>query len=272
MSAVTSITVAEIMHDAAERLRAAGIDEARLEAEVLWAHATASRRASVLARLAEPCEPGDRSVFEVLVQRRLAHEPLAYITERREFYGVELICRPGALIPRPETELLVEVALTAAARLAAPRIADVGTGSGAIAVAIARHAPHATITAIDASAEALAVARENVARARATVDLQTGDLLADAGEFDIIVANLPYVAEHQWAMLAPEIRDHEPRAALVAGPRGTEIIEQLVAQAQRHLAGNGVVAVEMGAGQGRRVTACARSIFHAARLLVQQEL
>ncbi len=146
------------------------------------------------------------------------------------------------------------------------RVADVGTGSGAIAVAIALNAANARATAIDASADALAIARRNVARygLERNVTLVEGDLLAGAGTFDVIVANLPYVAEDEWPSLAPEIREHEPRAALVAGVAGTELIERLLEIAPAHLAPGGLLAAEIGCTQSARLLDVARRRFPGA--------
>ena len=215
--------IAGLIHDAAARLDAARIGDARLEAEVLLAHVLGIDRAHLLARMDDAVDDDADARFHVLLTRRLGHEPLAYIVGQREFYGIDIACGPGALIPRPETEMLVEIALDEARRRGSGlRIVDVGTGSGAIAVAISANAAGARVTAIDASDAALALARRNVARAAVAkrVDLRVGDLLDGEGVFDVIVANLPYVSAADWEALAPEIREHEPRAALVGGARG----------------------------------------------------
>lgn len=256
--------IAELLHASANRLTAASIDDARLETDVLLAYVLGIDRAHVLARLDDQLDDDTTARFDALLARRVAHEPLAYITGNREFYGIDIACRPGALIPRPETEMLVEIALGEIRRRGdALRIADVGTGSGAIAVVIAANAPRARVTAIDASDAALTVARDNAARAGVAdrIDLRTGDLLEDAGVFDVVVANLPYVSAAEWQELQPEIRDHEPREALVGGPVGTEVIERLLRQAPAHLDAAGVLAAEIGAGQGARLLEVACACF-----------
>jgi release factor glutamine methyltransferase len=269
------MTVAEMVHSAAGRLRAAGIEDERLEAEVLLAHAMGTDRTHLLAGLHDDAPAAARGAFDAILARRLRHEPLAYIIGRREFYGIDIACAPGALIPRPETEMLVEIALgEIAARGAGLRLADVGTGSGAIAVAICVRSPGARVVAIEASAPALAIARENARRAglEGRIELRRGDLLEGAGVFDVIVANLPYVSEGDWAALAPEIREHEPREALVGGPEGTEVIERLLATAPAHLARGGVLAAEIGDTQGASLLAAAQRCFPEAQVCVKKDL
>jgi release factor glutamine methyltransferase len=269
------MTVAEIVHGAAGRLRDAGIEDERLESEVLLAHAMGIDRTHLLAGLHTDAPTVARAAFEVMLARRLRHEPLAYIVGRREFYGIDIDCAPGALIPRPETEMLVEIALAEiAARGAGLRLADAGTGSGAIAVAICARSPVARVVAVEASEQALAIAKENVRRAGLAdrIELRRGDLLEGAGVFDVIVANLPYVSEGDWARLAPEIREHEPREALVGGPDGTEVIERLLATAPAHLAQGGVLAAEIGDTQGVRLLSAAQRRFPGAEVCVKKDL
>lgn len=267
-------TIAEALAHAVAEFQRAGIEDSRLEAEVLLSHISGITRTRLLANLREQIEAPVVAVYETIVARRLHREPLAYITGHREFYGIDLECRPGALIPRPESELLVEVGLKTCHSRDHVRIVDVGTGSGAIAIAIATHAPHADIVAIDDSAEALAIAHGNAARAGVPdrVSLRRQNLLAGAGQFDIVLANLPYVAEESWLRLAPEVRDWEPREALVGGPRGTEIIERVLAEAPGHLAAGGLLALEIGADQGAHLSAAARVCFPEAEILVRTDL
>lgn len=267
--------IAELIHEAASRLEAAAIDDARLEAEVLLAHLLGCDRAHLLARFGDAVAADAVTRFEALLARRLAHEPLAYIVGHREFYGIEIACQPGALIPRPETEMLVALTLDEVHRRGdALRVVDVGTGTGAIAVAIAANAPGVRVTAIDSSADALAVARRNVERAglAGRIELCAGDLLEGRGAFDVIVANLPYVSAAEWQSLAPEIRQHEPRGALVSGDGGTEAIERLLRQAPSHLAPGGLFAAEIGAPQGVRLLAVAHGCFPDAEVCVMKDL
>lgn len=276
-SAVSSqrVDVAGVLRDAALRLYGSGVDEAQLEAEVMLGDAMRIDRTRLLARMRDDVPADARARFAAMLSRRMRREPLAYIFGRREFYGIEIECAPGALIPRPETELLVELALEEIARRGgAARVADVGTGSGAIAVAMALSASQARVTAIDASVDALAVARRNVARydVGQRVTLIEGDLLAGGGMFDVIVANLPYVADDEWLELAPEVREYEPRAALVAGPAGTEIIERLLEIAPQHLAPGGMLAAEMGCTHGARLLGAARHGMPDAECSVMRDL
>ena len=260
-------SIAESLHAAEQRLAAAGVDDAHLEAELLLAHALGVSRTSLLSRLSELLTRQEADAFDALVARRLKREPLAYIVGEREFYGLRIACDATALIPRPETELLVELALREARTRTHARIADIGTGTGCIAVAIAVHAADAAVTAIERSRSALALARRNVdAHLRAgRVDLREGNLLEGAGEFDVIVANLPYVSRAAYAALQPEVL-REPRDALVGGESGTDVIEALIAQAPAHLAPGGVLAVEMDPAQRDELTQVARAAFRGARI------
>ena len=268
-------TVAEAIAGAERELHTAGIDDARLEAELLLAHAGGGRREQVTAALHEPVEPGAERMFAALMVRRLRREPLAYITGHREFYGMDFVCRPGALIPRPETEMLVDLALDEVrGRGPAIDIVDVGTGTGAIACAIAANAPDVRVLAVDSSVDALAIARENVGRLAlgARVGLQTADLLEGLGSFDVIVANLPYVSEREWADAQPEVRDFEPKEALVPGPDGTEANLRLLELAGGHLHDGALLALEIGATQGSVICEAARRLFPAAQVSVMKDL
>lgn len=275
-----TITIGELLHEAAGELRRAGIDDAALEADVLMRHALAidDDRARLLARLREPVDAVAARRFAGLLRRRLAREPAAYIVGAREFFGLKLECSPEALIPRPETEQLVELGLewlSRAGRPPRPLVADVGTGSGALAVAIAVHAPSARVVAIDTSPGALRLARRNAARhgVDARVRVVRGDLLGPLrAPADLIVANLPYVSEHEWQGLPPEIRAHEPRAALVGGAEGTEMIARLLAQAPACLAPHALLLCECGDRQGDALLAAAASAFPAARVDVRKDL
>jgi release factor glutamine methyltransferase len=266
-------TVGQALHDAASRLAPIS-DDARLEAEVLLGHALGIDRSTLLARMPDDVDGAVAGAFLALLARRVGREPLAYIVGQREFYGKEIACGPGALIPRPETELLVEVALAELRRRRGDvQVADVGAGSGAVAVAVAAHAANARVTAIERSAAAIELARRNIERhgLAGRVTLVQGDLLEGARTFDLIVANLPYVSEVEWGELAPEIRDHEPRDAVVGGPIGSEVIERLLVQAPAHVARDGLVAVEIGATQARRVVDCARTAFPEGRASVMKD-
>jgi release factor glutamine methyltransferase len=242
---------------------------------VLLAHTLGIDRAHLLADLWNALSPEQTAAFDVLLARRQAREPLAYIIGHREFYGIEIVCSPAALIPRPESEMLVDLALDEAGRRRGEiRIVDVGTGSGAIAIAIAMNAPSARVLATDVSDATLALARPNIERhgVESRVELGKADLLDGLGVFDVIVANLPYVSERDWRSLAPELRDHEPKTALVGGETGTEIIEAMLRQAPPHLAPGGVLAAEIGDTQGAAVLRTAREAFPEAAACVMKDL
>jgi release factor glutamine methyltransferase len=256
-------------------LRTISGDDASLEAQVLLAHALGLDRSHLLANLNENVARDSAAAFEQLVHRRVAREPLAYIVGMREFYGIAIACSPAALIPRPETELLVGLALDEIERRGRnARACDVGTGSGAIAIAIAMHERRTRVVATDASDSALRLARQNASRHGVAdrIDFVRTDLCAGLGRFDVIVANLPYVSAEEWRTLEPELRDHEPRRALVGGPGGAEIVERLLREAPAHLSGSGVVAVEIGATQGDRIMTVAREAFPQARIELMRDL
>jgi release factor glutamine methyltransferase len=250
-----------LVQRAAERLLARhcseDLDEARLEAELLFGRAAGLDREHVIAAGAAPPDPAAREAFDALLDRRLAHEPLAYILGQREFYGLDFEVGPGCLVPRPETETLVEAALAAirehpnTRRLV--RVADIATGSGAVAIAVARHALTARIFATDLSSEALQWAGRNRRRLGVMdrVVLLTGDLLEPLSEpLDVVLANLPYIPTEEYEALPEEIRAHEPRISVDGGEDGLEIYRRFAAQLPTHLA-EGAVAVlmEIGAGQ-----------------------
>jgi release factor glutamine methyltransferase len=209
-------------HDA---LRAAGVEDPRLDAEVLLAEATGWDRAALAADPEAEVPPAAARRFGEMVRRRLRREPVAYILGRRGFRRLELAVDPRVLVPRPETELLVELAL----ELRPGRVLDVGTGSGAIALAIADELPGCEVTATDTSAAALEVASGNAERLglAGRVRLLPGTI-PEGGEFDLILANLPYVAERDWASLQPEVTEWEPREALLAGPDGLDAFRALI--------------------------------------------
>jgi release factor glutamine methyltransferase len=241
---------------------------------VLLAYALGIDRAHLLADLRSSLPPEQTATFDALLRRRTAREPLAYIVGQREFYGIEIACSPAALIPRPESEMLVDLALEEARRRGEARIVDVGAGTGAIAVAIALNAPNARVLATDVSDAALALARRNVERhgVESRVELRKADLFDVLGAFDVIVANLPYVSEGDWRALAPELRDHEPKTALAGGETGAEIIEAMLRQAPPHLAPGGVLAAEIGAAQGAAVLRAAHEAFPEAAACVIKDL
>ncbi len=267
--------IGDALSQAVTQLRNQGVESPRLDADLLLAHVLGVNRAAILARLEQALKPKELTLFRDLVTRRAQREPLAYIIGHREFFGLDFVVDHRVLIPRPETELLVELALQMARGLASsPQIADAGTGSGAIAVTLAVHLPQATIYALDDSAGALAVVHENVCRhgvAEQVRCLQSDLLSSLPGPVDLITANLPYVTSEEWSDLAPEIRDYEPRAALDGGPDGLVLIRRLLATAGPWLRSGGAILVEIGANQGEEATALARENFRQARVQLYQD-
>jgi release factor glutamine methyltransferase len=231
-----------------EVLRRSGID-AR-EARLLLAAASGFSEASVLAFPERDLPEETEGRFRELVRRRARGEPVAYILGRKEFYGLELAVNPAVMVPRPETELLVDLAL----QRDFSSLVDLGTGSGAIALAIKRHRPAARVVAVEASAAALAVAQRNAARYGLQVEFRHGRWFEPlAGErFDLIVANPPYVAEDDPHLPGLEF---EPRAALTSGADGLDAMREIAREAPRHLAAGGWLLVEHGAGQEQAVQA-----------------
>ena len=201
----------------------------------------------------EELPDGEAGRYAELIERRYKGEPVQYITSETEFYGLPFLVTPDVLIPRPETEHLVEKVIELAASFSAPRIIDVGTGSGAIAVALACHLLHAAITATDVSVSAPVIARENAARNRVSDRIRffEADLLATfaSEQFDIVVSNPPYVAEADRASLAAEVRDYEPDLALFAGEDGLEFYRRLIPSAFDAVTSGGFIALEIGYGQ-----------------------
>jgi release factor glutamine methyltransferase len=233
-----------------------GLDSPRLDAELLLAHALGTDRLHLYLDIERPLSPSERDRARELVGRRRGFEPVAYILGEREFYGRPFAVGPEVLVPRPETELLVALAL--ASKPAGPLL-DLCTGSGAIAVTLARELPDVDVDATDISSRAIEVASANAERHDVTARLRffQGDLFAplDPARYGCVTVNAPYIAEHEWDDLAPDIRKHEPREALIAGPSGLEVIERVCAQAPDWLVSGGALFLEVGAGQAPAVAA-----------------
>lgn len=248
-----SLTLHQAVRMAQQQL--AGVETPRLDAELLLGHLLGKDRAWLRAWPERMLTADEQAAFESLVARRAAGEPVAYLTGRRGFWSLELKVTPATLIPRPDTETLVEWALALIPPDAAWPIADLGTGSGAIALALGRERPHCRLTATDASLEALAVARENAARNRVgNVEFRPGAWFAPlAGErYRLIVSNPPYVAENDPHLA--ELR-FEPLSALAAGPDGLDDLRLLIAGAPHHLDPGGCLLLEHGWDQGGTVRA-----------------
>jgi release factor glutamine methyltransferase len=251
MTPASNGRIASILDDAVSRLERAAVPGPRREAEILLAHVLGTDRGVVVARRPDPLGDEAAARFEGLVLRRERREPLQYLTGEQEFMGLSFRVDPRVLVPRPETEGVVEAALA----LPPPhggRVADLGTGSGCIAVAVAIARPDLGIVATDASSDALDVARENASR-NGTLD-RIEFILADfatpppglEGTFDAVLSNPPYVSEGEWQGLSPEVRDHEPRIALVPGETGLEGYEGVAATAARLLKPRGAIVLELG--------------------------
>jgi release factor glutamine methyltransferase len=230
-------------------------DSARLDAEVLYCHATGLGRAGLLAHPEHRATPEQAQRLHELLSRRLAGEPVAYLTGRREFWSLSLRVAPPVLIPRPETELLVARALDRVPPAASWNIADIGTGSGAVALAVARERPACRIVASDISGAALKLARENARElGTSNVEFRHGDCcepLTD-GPFDLVLSNPPYVADHDPHLERGDLR-FEPRSALAAGADGLDVIRRLVRDAVARLRPGGWLLLEHGADQGALV-------------------
>jgi release factor glutamine methyltransferase len=253
-------SIPALLAGATGRLTHAGCDTPRLDAELLLAHALGVKRERLLVDGALVVGGAAGETFEALLARREAREPVAYILGRKEFRRISLLVDPRVLIPRPETELLVEVGLGLPAR---SRVVDVGTGSGAVALALVDERPDLDVWATDVSADALAVAKDNARRLDLSVRLIRADLLEGIdGRFDAVLANLPYVADSE--KLPPEIALYEPRPALLAGRDGLDLVRRLVGM----LEGVPTVALEVGFDQAEAVAAMlSRAGYHLVERL-----
>jgi release factor glutamine methyltransferase len=255
------MTVREAIRAAAARLAAQpdlGDSSAR-DAELLLLHTLDLARASLFAHPERELTPLEQAVYNAMINRRLTLEPIQYITGEQEFYGLALHVTPAVLIPRPETEHLVEAVLDRLADDQPRRILDVGTGSGAIAIALAVHRPAALLTAVDLSPAALTIAQENARRHHVAdrIRFVHSDLLrALPGEkFDAIVSNPPYIPEADRGTLHPQVREHEPQQALFADGDGFAIYTRLIPAAHAALNPAGLLALEIGYGQHDRIAA-----------------
>jgi release factor glutamine methyltransferase len=255
-------TVLRIMRWSGEYLEAKGVERGRLDAEHLLSHALGVPRLQLYLQFDRPLEPEELDDFRPLLRRRAEREPLQYILGRAAFRELDLRVDPRVLVPRPETEVLVEEVLSwAKARPEGALTAlDLGTGSGAIALSLLEEGPFARVVATDASEEALAVAADNARETghEARIDLRCGSLfgpLARGERFDVVVSNPPYVAESEATTLEPEVGVWEPAGALFGGPDGLSVLRAIVADAGPFLHDGGLLALEVGAGQADRVMA-----------------
>ena len=248
---MTLPTVGGLLPRAADYLGTRGVRSPRLDAEHLLAHALGLTRLDLYLALDRPLEPLEVDAFRDLVRRRGRREPLAYVLGSWGFRGLDLRTDARALVPRPETEVLVERALALVADRAAPAVVDVGTGTGAIALSVAKERPDAQVTAIDVSADALALTAENAGRngLRERLELLAGNLLEPVAgrRFDLVVANLPYVGHGE--PVDPEVAEYEPAEAVYAGADGRALLDRLAEQLPPCLRPGAGVALEVGLGQ-----------------------
>jgi release factor glutamine methyltransferase len=254
-----SWTIGSLVKWATDDFQARGIESPRLDAELIVAHALSIPRMQVIIDAQRPLADAELAKLRALVKRRRAREPMAYLLGQREFYGRAFKVDKRVLVPRPDTETLVDVALerTRACSMSM-RLLDLCTGSGCVAITLARERPTSRVTATDVSADALEVARGNAQRLGAyNVAFALGDLYAPVtgARFDVITANAPYIATAELATLMPDVRDFEPRLALDGGADGLDLVRRIVDGAPSVLVPGGVLALEVGAGEAPLVAA-----------------
>ncbi len=273
----TPTILRDIWLSGAADLESAEIDDARFEAEVLLRHATGLSRAQLYASLTDEVDPAAQERFRAAVAERTSRKPLAYITGTREFYRLEFRVTPDVLIPRPESELLVDAALDhmRQARIRTAQVADVGAGSGAVGIALARHRRGVNLICSDVSRDALLVARDNAQRLlrRTRASFIQGDLLTPLpGPFHCVVANLPYIPEGRLDELEPEVAKHEPRIALTPGTQGTELVLRLITQLPSRLHPNGIAVLEVDPGQESAIADAAAQMLPNAEITVLDDV
>lgn len=250
-------TIGSLVKWATDDFRTRGIESPRLDAELIVGHALKLSRTQIIMHLDRPLEAGELRELRELVKRRRAHEPIAYLKGEREFYGRTFAVDKRVLVPRPDTEVLIDVALRRTSdRALSCRTLDLCTGSGCIAITLAKERPTTPVLATDISDDALAVARENRERLGAyRVAFAVGDLFAAVPKttFDLIVSNPPYIPSSDIEGLMVDVRDFEPRLALDGGADGLDLIRRIVAESAGYLANDGILAIELGAGEAPAV-------------------
>jgi release factor glutamine methyltransferase len=251
------ITLAEVLRRSTGYLEQHGSPTPRLDAELLLAHGLGLSRIELYTQYERPLDDDELAACRELVRRRGLREPVAYVIGSWGFRGLDLTVDARVLVPRPETELLVDRCLELLEGVERPRVVDVGTGSGAIALSLKSERPDAEVVACDISQDALDVAAANAARLGLDVELHLSDLLAQVpGDgFRLVVSNPPYVSEREMTGLEPEVAEHEPRLATVAGPDGLEVYRRLVPEAAGRLVDGGSLALECGIGQAPALVA-----------------
>lgn len=270
-------TVRRILDWTIPHLKSHGSESPRLDAEILLAHARGCPRIQLYTNYDEPLTDTQRAVMRDLVKRRATAEPVAYLVGHREFFGLDFQVTKDVLIPRPDTERLIVEAIELLKPQAAPRVLDVGTGSGCIAISLAVNCPNAEVTAIDLSESALGIARQNAEKHEVSSRIRflQGDLFAplSADEpFDLIASNPPYIASAEIETLSADVRLHEPRSALDGGPDGLDVIRRLVADAPQHLAPQGKLLIEISGEQADAVTQLLAANGHYDDIAVLKDL
>jgi release factor glutamine methyltransferase len=253
------MTIAEAIAFGAEELSAGGIADPMREANSLLQFAIARDRSFTVAHPEYQLSENEAETFRSAIARRAAREPFQHIVGRQEFYGLDFLVTPDVLIPRPETELIVERAIELLTGQPSQRFLEIGVGSGCISVAVLKHCPKATAIAVDISEPAIAVARQNAGMHDVIdrLEILRSDVFENVPEaqFDLIVANPPYVPLHEYAELQPEVRDHDPKFAVTDSSTGLTIIERIVADAPKFLTSGGHLIMEIGFGQHEQVEA-----------------
>ena len=252
-------TVRRILEWTIPHLKSHGSESPRLDAEILLAHARGCPRIQLYTNYDQPLTDAQRATMRDLVKRRAAAEPVAYLVGHREFFGIDFQVTKDVLIPRPDTETLVVDAIETLKSQAAPRLLDIGTGSGCIAISLAVNCPNAEVTAIDLSPAALDIARANADKHNVVNRIRffCGDLFAPLPadeQFDLIASNPPYIASAEIETLSADVRLHEPRTALDGGPDGLDVIRRLIDDAPQHLASRGKLLIEISGEQADAVT------------------
>lgn len=270
-------TVKRILDWTIPHLKSHGSESPRLDAEILLAHARGCPRIQLYTNYDQPLTDAQRAMMRDLVNRRAAAEPVAYLVGHREFFGLDFRVTKDVLIPRPDTETLVVDAIEVLKMQTAPRVLDVGTGSGCIAISLAVNCPNAEVTAIDLSKAALDIAQANAETHKVAGRIRwlCGDLFVplNAGEqFDLIASNPPYIAAAEIETLSADVRLHEPRSALDGGPDGLDVIRRLIANAPQHLASQGKLLIEISGEQVDAVSQLLTANGNYGDIAVQKDL
>ncbi len=268
-------TVRYILNWATGQLRIAGCETPKLDAELLLSHTLDRERIWLHTYPEAAITPPQHNLFNQYLTRRIQREPVAYILGYKSFFGLDFVVTPAVLIPRPETELIIETTLELFPSDKPIRAVDVGTGSGCIAVTLAKYLPQATVEAVDISIAALEIAQQNAANHQVISSLSfiEGSLLTPTiGKFDLIVSNPPYLDDAELADTTPEIQNFEPAQALTAGSNGLALVQKLLQQAQTKLNSSGVMMIEIGSGQGEAVKQLALDNFPEARISIKSDL